>query len=103
MNCLLKQSHQYIFNAAAVAATLDLSINNNLGFAYIVPYKTKQKDGSFKQVAQSQLGYKGFIQLAPKVRYVQNYCFHPIYDGQLVEQNPLTGYVFDFTKPKMTM
>ena len=32
-----------VINAAMMAATLDLPINNNLGFAYIVPYKRKFK------------------------------------------------------------
>lgn len=97
---LAKAEPSSIFNAAAVAATLDLPLNNNLGFAYIVPYKTKQKDGGFKQVAQFQLGYKGFIQLAQRSGMFKTIASTPIYDGQLVEQNPLTGYVFDFTKPK---
>src|SRR3954470_4786038 len=39
-----------IYQSAAVAATLDLPLNNNLGFAYIVPYNSKQKDGTWKVV-----------------------------------------------------
>lgn len=53
-----------IYQAAALAATLDLPLNNSIGAAYIIPYNTKQKDGSYKTVAQFQIGYKGFIQLA---------------------------------------
>ncbi|WDU84564.1 recombinase RecT [Caloramator sp. Dgby_cultured_2] len=48
-----------ILASAAVAATLDLPIDPNLGLAYIVPYKVK---GVSK--AQFQIGYKGFVQLA---------------------------------------
>ena len=59
---LSKADPASIYHAASVAATLDLPLNNNLGFAYIVPYNQKQKDGTYKQVAQFQLGYKGFIQ-----------------------------------------
>jgi recombination protein RecT len=44
-----------IMAAAMTAATLDLPIQKDLGFANIVPYKTE---------AQFQMGYKGFIQLA---------------------------------------
>lgn len=87
-----------IYNSAAVAATLDLPLNNNLGFAYIVPYNNKQKDGSFKTVAQFQLGYKGFIQLAQRSGQFRTIAAAPIFDGQLVESNPLTGFRFDFTK-----
>lgn len=87
-----------IYNSAAVAATLDLPLNNNLGFAYIVPYNNKQKDGSFKTVAQFQLGYKGFIQLAQRSGQFRTIAAAPIFDGQLIESNPLTGFRFDFTK-----
>lgn len=88
---LAKADPSSIFNAAATAATLDLPLNNNLGFAYIVPYKGK---------AQFQMGYKGFIQLAYRSGQFETISSSPIYDGQIVEQNPLTGYIFDFTKPK---
>ncbi len=88
-----------IFNAAATAATLDLPLNNNLGFAYIVPYNARQKDGSFKQLAQFQLGYKGFIQLAQRSGQFTKLSAAPIYEGQILTANPLTGYEFDFTIP----
>lgn len=87
-----------IYNSAALAATLDLPLNNNLGFAYIVPYNARQKDGSFKCVAQFQMGYKGFVQLAQRSGQFKTISSTPIYEGQLVEMNPLTGFVFDFTK-----
>lgn len=87
-----------IYNAAAVAATLDLPLNNSLGFAYIVPYNQRGKDGQFKQVAQFQIGYKGFIQLAQRTGQYKTISATPIYDGQLIEQNPLTGFRFDFSK-----
>ena len=87
-----------VYHAAAVAATLDLPINNNLGFAYIVPYNQRQKDGSYKQVAQFQMGYKGFIQLSQRSGQFKTISASAIYEGQLVEENPLTGFVFDFTK-----
>lgn len=87
-----------IYNSAAVAATLDLPLNNNLGFAYIVPYNQKQKDGSYKTVAQFQMGYKGFIQLAQRSGRFKTISASPIYEGQLIEMNPLTGFKFDFTK-----
>lgn len=49
------------YNACLTAATLDLPINQNLGFAYIVPFKNNSKN---RMEAQFQMGYKGFIQLA---------------------------------------
>lgn len=87
-----------IYNSASLAATLDLPLNNNLGFAYIVPYNAKQKDGSYKCVAQFQMGYKGFIQLAQRSGQFKTISASPIYEGQLIEMNPLTGFIFDFTK-----
>jgi recombination protein RecT len=83
-----------VFNAAATAATLDLPINNNLGFAYIVPYNDRKQN---KVVAQFQLGYKGFIQLAQRSGQFQRIGTTPIREGQIKSANPLTGYEFDFT------
>lgn len=90
-----------IYNAAATAATLDLPLNNNLGFAYIVPYKTKVKGENGNQdywvnVAQFQMGYKGFIQLAQRSGQFKTISSAAIYEGQIVSENPLTGYEFDF-------
>lgn len=90
-----------IYQAAAVAATLDLPLNQNLGFAYIVPYNQKYKDGNVwksKQVAQFQMGYKGFIQLAQRSGQFKGLYASAIYEGQIVNANPLDGYEFDFTK-----
>lgn len=97
---LQKADPMSIYNAAAVAATLDLPLNNNLGFAYIVPYNVKQKDNSFKVMAQFQMGYKGFIQLAQRSGQFKTISASPIYEGQLTDMNPLTGFVFDFSKKK---
>src|SRR5690606_34976602 len=99
-NLLAKADPYSVYNSAAVAATLDLPLNNNLGFAYIVPYNQKQPDGQYKQVAQFQMGYKGFIQLAQRSGQFRTISAAPIFEGQLIEQNPLTGFVFDFTQKK---
>ena len=77
-----------VINAAMMAATLDLPINNNLGFAYIVPFKTE---------AQFQMGYKGFIQLAQRSGQFSRIAATPVYQGQLVSADPLLGYEFDWT------
>ena len=64
-NSLLQNADQNsIYTAALMAATLDLPINQNLGLAYIIGYNTKQTDGTYKVMAQFQIGYKGFKQLA---------------------------------------
>lgn len=99
---LAKADPVSIYQAAAVAATLDLPLNSNLGFAYIVPYNQSYKDekGTWqkKQVAQFQMGYKGFIQLAQRSGQFKSIYSTPVYEGQIIEANPLDGYVFDFSK-----
>lgn len=99
---LAKADPVSIYQAAAVAATLDLPLNQNLGFAYIVPYNQKYKDekGNWqtKQVAQFQMGYKGFIQLAQRSGQFKSIYSTPVFEGQIIEANPLDGYVFDFSK-----
>lgn len=95
---LSKADPYTVYNAAAIAATLDLPINQNLGFAYIIPYDSKQSDGSYKVVAQFQMGYKGFIQLSQRSGQFKTISACPIFEGQLITQNPLTGFEFDFTK-----
>lgn len=90
-NSMLKNAEpSSIYNAAAMAAVLDMPINNNLGFAYIVPYGRQ---------AQFQMGYKGFIQLAIRSGQYKTIGSTPIYAGQLTSSNPLTGYEFDFNVP----
>lgn len=90
-----------VVNAAMMAATLDLPINSNLGFAYIVPYKRKFKgqNGQWQESneAQFQMGYKGFIQLAQRSGQFSRIAATPVYEGQLVSTNPLLGYEFDWT------
>ncbi len=94
---LAQCDHNSIFMSAALSATLDLPINPNLGFAYIVPYRNK--DG--KQVAQLQVGYKGFIQLAHRTGAYKRINVMPIYKGQIKQFNPLEEiYEFDFSLEK---
>lgn len=95
-NDLLKNADPItVYQAAAVSATLDLPLNNNLGFAYIVPFKNAKLN---KTEAQFQLGYRGYIQLAMRSGQFKTISVTPIYEGQLIEENPLTGFEFDFKK-----
>ncbi len=88
---LVKASPESVYNAAATAATLDLPINNNLGFAYILPYNQKQKDGTFKTVAQFQLGYKGFKQLAQRSGQFLTMNETDVREGEIKNHNRLSG------------
>jgi recombination protein RecT len=100
---LMKSDPKSVFNAVAMAAVLDLPINSNLGFAHVVPYNESFQDSNGqwqkRSVAQFQLGYKGFIQLALRSKEYETIGASEIYEGQLVSFNPLEGSVFDFSKP----
>lgn len=91
---LVNADPQTIFSAACMAATLNLPINNNLGFAYIVPFKNNKEN---KIEAQFQLGYKGYIQLAQRSSQFSRIAATPVYNGQLISENPLLGYEFDWS------
>ena len=86
-----------IFNASLMSATLDLPINNNLGFAYIVPFNNRQKDGNFKVEASFQIGYKGFKQLAIRSGQYLSLDSKPVYEGQKIQDNTFLGYHFDWS------
>lgn len=79
-----------ILGAAITAATLDLSISPVLGLAYAVPYKNR-KQGIY--VAQFQMGYKGFIQLAQRSGKVARINEFIVGAGQLKSYNPMTGEI----------
>lgn len=96
-----------IIASAMTAATLDLPVDKNLGFAWIVPYKSNGKKS-----AQFQMGYKGYIQLGLRTgqyermnaRVINAEAFQgwdevgePIIDwSQIDETKPPVGYVFAF-------
>lgn len=94
---LVNADPQTIFSAACMAATLNLPINNSLGFAYIVPFKNNKEN---KIEAQFQLGYKGYIQLAQRSGQFKRIAATAVYEGQLLEANPLFGYKFDWKVEK---
>lgn len=91
---LLNAEPMSIFNAACMAATLNLPINNNLGFAYLVPYKNS-KTGHVE--AQFQLGYKGFIQLAQRSGQFERLVSLPVYKDQLIEKDLINGFKFNWS------
>lgn len=103
---LAKADPHSVYHSAAVAATLDLPLNNNLGFAYIVPYNQKFKDDAgnwqSKQVAQFQLGYKGFKQLALRSGQFKGMNATDVREGEMKERNRLTGYIrFDWVQDEI--
>lgn len=75
-----------ILNAALQAAILELPINQNFGFAYIVPYQNKKEN---KTLAQFQIGYKGYIQLAIRSNKYLKINVAPLYEGQFKRYDPI--------------
>lgn len=71
-----------VIAAAMIAASMDLPINQSLGFAHIVPYKG---------VAQFQIGWKGFVQLAMRSGQYKTLNITPVLKGQIVNHNRFTG------------
>lgn len=82
-----------VIAAACVAATLDLPIDKNLGFAHIVPYKT----GGVK-IAQFQMGYKGIIQLALRSGQYQRLNAGPVNKEVFVGYDEVGEPRLDWTK-----
>lgn len=82
-----------VIASCMVAATMDLPIDRNLGYAWIIPYK----DGKTgRMIAQFQLGYKGYVQLALRTGQYEKINALPVREGELVEWNPLTeDFKFD--------
>ncbi len=81
-----------VYTACLTAATLDLPINQNLGFAYIIPYNNKGK-----MEAQFQMGYKGFIQLAIRTGKYLRLGANKVFEGQLIGLDDFSGEpIFDF-------
>lgn len=84
-NPKLKQAEPMsIISAAAVAAALDLPINPSLAFAHIVPYKN---------VAQFQMGWKGYVQLAQRTGLYLTINVSKVCEGELISENPFTGEI----------
>jgi recombination protein RecT len=79
-----------IMSACVIAAALDLPINQNLGFAYILPYKNNKTGIS---QAQFQMGFKGYIQLAMRSGQFQKINVTDVRQGEIKTNNRLTGEI----------
>ena len=85
-----------VVNAAMTAATLDLPLNNNLGFAYVIPYNVREGAVWVKK-AQFQLGYKGFRQLALRTNQFIYLNQNDVREGEMIKRDRLTGEIeFDW-------
>lgn len=81
-----------VIASCMVAATMDLPVDKNLGYAWVVPYGNR---------AQFQMGYKGYIQLALRTGQYKSINVVEIREGELISWNPLTEEIeVDFEKRK---
>ena len=86
-----------IVAAALTAATLNLPLNNNLGYAYIIPFKEKQSNNTYLTKAQFQIGYKGFYQLAMRSGQFKTIHATDVKQGEISSRDRLTGEIdFNF-------
>ena len=81
------EPHSTLF-AAIKATVLDLPLDSNLGFAYVIPYKDNKKNDT---VAQFQIGYKGFIQLAIRSGQFSKINVIEIKDGEIEGFDLMSG------------
>lgn len=72
------------------ATALGLPLDPNLGFAYAIPYKDNR---ACETVAQFQMGYKGFIQLALRTGQFSTINATDIREGEIGSVNRLTGEI----------
>ena len=77
-----------LYNCCLMAAALKLPFNQNLGQAYIVPFKGEP---------QLQIGWKGFTQLAQRSGQFKRINCSDVREGEIVKRDRLTGEIeFDW-------
>ena len=98
-----------VLYSAMKATALNLPLDQNLGFAYVLPYNCKEKvketvtDNKgvpkviekevWKKLAQFQLGYKGFVQLAMRSGQFKTINVTDIREGEIVRNDLLSGEI----------
>lgn len=78
-------TNQSILSGALLGQSLNLSPSPQLGQYYLVPYDDKERG----KVAQFQLGYKGYIQLAIRSGQYKKLNVIAIKEGELIRYDPL--------------
>lgn len=98
---LAKCTNDSIYSGALLGESLNLSPSPQLGHYYLVPFSITVKDSSGKpvkdengkyvqeKVAQFQLGYKGYLQLAIRSGQYKKINVLGIKEGELIRYNPL--------------
>lgn len=82
---LAECTNDSIYSGALLGESLNLSPSPQLGHYYLVPFNDKNKG----KVAQFQLGYKGYLQLAIRSGYYKKINVLDIKEGELIKYDPL--------------
>lgn len=82
---LAKCDFNSIINAGLQALSLDLVLDKDFGYAWVVPYKG---------AAQFQIGWKGMVQLAIRSGQYEKLEVSDVREGELVEYDRLSGAAF---------
>ena len=82
-----------ILSAGLQAEALHFPLNNSFGYGYLVPFNDNKNQ---RKVAQFQIGYKGYIQLAIRSGQYKDIAVTEVKEGELADFNPLTGQRFNW-------
>lgn len=85
---LARCEHSTILSAAMQGSSLKLSPSNQLGHYYLVPYDDNK---NHRVVAQFQMGYKGYIQLAMRSGQYRDLDVMDIREGEYKGKDKYTG------------
>lgn len=77
-----------IMYAAINATSMNLSVNPNLGQAYVIPFWNGRKNC---YEAQFQIGYKGVVALAIRSGEVTEINVRDVREGEIIDEDFLTG------------
>ena len=98
---LQKADPKSIIAAGMTAAVLRLPLDRNLGFAWIVPYNQSIKiNGQWEKhvLAQFQMGYRGFRQLALRTGMYKDMNAGPVNAEALAGFNPVGNRIINWDK-----
>jgi recombination protein RecT len=90
---LAKADQNSLYTSALMAATLDLPINPSIGHAFLVPFNTKQADGTFKVMVQFQISAKGLKQLAMRSGQFVKMNDSEVREGEIESVDRMTGEI----------
>jgi len=90
---LAEADQNSLYTSALMAATLDLPINPSIGHAFLVPFKTRQSDGSYKMMVQFQISAKGLKQLAMRSGQFVKMNDSDVREGEIETVDRMTGEI----------